>query len=265
MSAEKTASLSRAVVIQARVIFALIMREIITRYGRHNIGFAWLFAEPMLFTMGVMGLWTLLHDVSSGHSVNVMAFAITSYSTVLVWRNTIGRCTLAVEPNASLLFHRNVQVIDLFLARIVLEIAGITLSMVVLISLFVATGLIAPPADMLTMAAGWGLLAWYSAAMGLLIGGICEYSEMVERLWHPIAYFQLPVSGAFVMASWLPPRVRDIVMIFPVPNCVELFRYGYFGASIKPYYDIEYVVIVCAFLTWMGLAVIRDISSKVEH
>jgi len=257
--------LLRALAIQRRVIFALIMREIITRYGRHNIGFAWLFAEPMLFTVGVTALWSVVHSGNSGHETNIIAFAVTSYSTVLVWRNTIGRCTLAVEPNASLLFHRNVQIIDLFIARIALEIAGITLSMVVLVTTLVVTGLIAPPADILTMAAGWALLAWYAAAMGLLIGGLCEYSELVERFWHPIAYFQLPVSGAFAMASWLPPGMRQIILYFPAANCAELFRFGYFGSSIKPYYDIEYVVIVCALLTWVGLAVVRDISAKVEH
>lgn len=249
--------------IQARVVFALVMREIITRYGRHNIGFAWLFAEPMMFTLGVMALWSLFHDASS-HHINVMAFAVTSYSTVLVWRNVIGRCSLAVEPNASLLFHRNVRILDLFLARIVLELAGITLSMMVLISGFVAADLIPAPADMLTMAAGWGLLAWYSAAMGLLIGGLSEYSDLVERLWHPIAYFQLPISGAFAMASWLPPGIREMVMIFPVPHCVELFRYGYFGSAIKPYYDVPYVAACCLVITWLGLAVVRGASKRVE-
>lgn len=257
--------LSKAFVIQARVVFALIMREIITRYGRHNIGFAWLFAEPMLFTVGIMALWTILHESGTDHHINIMAFAITSYSTVLMWRNTIGRCTLAVQPNLSLLFHRNVQVIDLFLARIFLEIAGTTFSMVVLLSASIAVGLIPPPADMLTMAAGWGLLTWYSAAMGLIMGGLCEYSEMIERLWHPVSYFQLPVSGAFVMASWLPTHLRELTLLFPAPNCVELFRFGYFGNAIKPYYDVPYVVLVCSFLTWIGLAVVRDISTKVEH
>ena len=31
-----------------QVVWALILREILTRYGRHNIGFLWLFVEPML-------------------------------------------------------------------------------------------------------------------------------------------------------------------------------------------------------------------------
>ncbi|MGQ7934599.1 ABC transporter permease [Paraburkholderia sp. D1E] len=264
MANESSTTLQRSLAIQARVIYALVMREIITRYGRHNIGFAWLFVEPMLFTIGVMALWSTLHDISSSHHLSIMAFAITSYSTVLVWRNTIGRCSHAVEPNAALLFHRNVRIIDLFLARIVLEIAGITLSMVVLLTLCVIAGLIPAPQDMLTMAAGWALLAWYSCAMALLIGGLSEYSEMVERLWHPISYFQLPISGAFVMASWLPPKLRDIVMIFPVPHCVEMFRYGYFGNSITPYYNVPYVSVICLVLTWLGLAVVRNASKHVE-
>lgn len=144
--------------IQARVVHALIMREIITRYGRHNIGFAWLFAEPMLFTIGVIGLWSIVHKSTSSQHINIIAFAVTSYSTVLVWRNGIGRCALAITPNASLLFHRNVRVIDLFISRIILEIAGVTLSIVALLVGLMLMGLIPPPANVLNMILGWVLL-----------------------------------------------------------------------------------------------------------
>ncbi|MCC8396973.1 ABC transporter permease [Paraburkholderia sp. MMS20-SJTR3] len=256
--------LHRSLEIQLRVLHALFMREIITRYGRHNLGFAWLFAEPMLFTLGVTILWSLFHDIGAAHHISAIAYTLTGYSTVLVWRNTIGRCTLAILPNSALLFHRNVRVIDLFLARILLEVSGATLSMIVLLLIFIVAGAIPAPANILRMMAGWGLLVWYASATGLLIGGLCEYSELVERLWHPIAYFQLPVSGALVMASWLPTPIRNIVMLFPAPNCVELFRYGYFGDAVTPYYDVPYTAIICLVLTWLGLWVVRDISSKVE-
>jgi len=265
MFSNNSDTLVNAIAVQSRIVYALIMREIITRYGRHNIGFAWLFAEPMLFTVGVTALWSIVHTGDTSHTINIIAFAVTSYSTVLIWRNTIGRCTLAVEPNLSLLFHRNVRVLDLFIARIILEIVGITLSVITLMTVFVGTGMIPPPADILTMVGGWLLLAWYSAAMGLLVGGLCEYSEIIERFWHPIAYFQLPVSGAFAMASWLPPKIREIVLWFPAANCAEIFRAGYFGSSIKSYYSVGYVAVVCTLLTWAGLAAVKFISSKVEH
>ncbi|OXI48073.1 ABC transporter permease [Burkholderia aenigmatica] len=264
MQTRSATSLYRSLEIQARIIFALIMREIITRYGRHNIGFAWLFAEPMLFTSGIVVLWSLLHEGSGHQEINIIAYAITGYSTVLVWRNTIGRCSLAIEPNMSLLVHRNVRPIDFFLSRIILELAGTSLSAIAMIGIFVATELIPPPADILIMLKGWLLLCWYSAAMGLLIGGLTEFSDLVEKLWHPIAYFQLPVSGAFALASWLPPGLRHIVLLFPVPNAVEIFRYGYFGNTIRPYYDTPYVCSICLILTWLGLLAAQSASRRLD-
>jgi capsular polysaccharide transport system permease protein len=255
----------RSLQIQGRVLFALLMREIITRYGRHNIGFAWLFAEPMLFTSGIAALWTLLKEGgATSHHINVIAYAITSYSTVLVWRNTISRCTLAIEPNMSLLVHRNVRPIDFFIARVVLELAGSSLSAIAMLSVFMVVGVIPAPVDILTMLKGWFVLCWFSAAMAFLIGGLTEYSDLVEKLWHPIAYFQLPLSGVFAMAAWLPAKLRHIVLLFPVPNAVEVFRLGYFGDVIRPYYDMKYTCTVCLVLTWLGLLVVSGASRRLD-
>ncbi len=90
------------------MIGALLMREILTRYGRHNIGFLWLFVEPMLFTLGVTALWTATRAVH-GSDLPIVAFAITGYSSVLLWRNMPFRCIGAIEPNLSLMYHRNVR------------------------------------------------------------------------------------------------------------------------------------------------------------
>ena len=92
--------------IQRRVIWALLLREILTRYGRHNIGFLWLFVEPMLFTVGVTALWTATKSVH-GSNLPIVAFAVTGYSGVLLWRNMPTRCVLAIDPNLGLLYHRN--------------------------------------------------------------------------------------------------------------------------------------------------------------
>ena len=49
--------------IQARVIGALMMREVHTRYGRENIGYLWLILEPMFLATAV----GLLHARSPSH------------------------------------------------------------------------------------------------------------------------------------------------------------------------------------------------------
>lgn len=263
-AATPSVPLLKSLMIQGRIIYAILMREIITRYGRHNIGFAWMFAEPMMFTLGIVVIWSFTHDLGREHHISIASFAITGYSTILVWRNTISRCVDSVEPNKSLLFHRNVRVIDVFMARVLLELGGITLSAIMIFLGFILTGLIDPPSDLLKMLEGWGLLCWYSTAMAMLIGGLNEYSDLVDKIWHPLAYFQLPLSGAFIMASWLPPEYRKIVMIFPVPNTVELFRDGYYGNSVKAIYDVNYVLVICTILTLLALYVVRGVSHRTD-
>src|SRR5437870_1657189 len=100
------ASFMASVRIQRRIIGALVLRELLTRFGRRNIGFLWLFIEPMLFTAGVLGLWMLYHRDRTPFPLT--AFCISGYGTVLLWRNTIGRSGNAVEPNRALMHHRNV-------------------------------------------------------------------------------------------------------------------------------------------------------------
>ncbi|HST01631.1 MAG TPA: hypothetical protein VLJ84_08220, partial [Usitatibacter sp.] len=116
-------SLRRSLVLQRRVLHALLMREVITRFGRDNLGVLWLIAEPMLFTLGVATLWSAV-GLEHLSAVPVIAFAITGYSSALLWRNCATRCSMAIESNKGLLYHRNVRVIDVLLTRILLEVAG---------------------------------------------------------------------------------------------------------------------------------------------
>lgn len=254
--------LLRSLQIQFRVVAALLMREVITRYGRHNIGFLWLFVEPMLFTIGVTTLWTMA-NISHGTNIPIAAFALTGYSSVLLWRNMPGRCSGAITPNLSLMYHRHVKVIDVFLSRILLEIAGTTASFIILGMIFTAIGWIKPPEDLLKIILGWFMLAWCGAALALLIGALSERSEIVEKLWHPVAYLLFPLSGAAFMVDWLPTTAQNFVLYLPMVHGVEILREGYFGSSLHAHYDIAYMAIVNACMTLWAMSQVRVVSRTV--
>ncbi|MCA8318264.1 ABC transporter permease [Burkholderia multivorans] len=256
-------SFRRSLHIQRNVIGALLMREILTRYGRHNIGFMWLFFEPMLFTLGVTLLWTLV-KVEHVSSVPITAFALTGYSSVLIWRNPVNRCNLAIEPNLSLLYHRNVRVIDIFAARILLEIAGATISFIVLAAAFIAVGWAAPPHDVIRILEGWLLLIGYAVGLGLLIGSLSERSETIDRVWHTITYLTFPLSGAAFLVDWLPQSMQRIITYMPMVNGVEMLREGYFGPPLRFHYDWVYFGAVDIVLILLGLFMARETGKRVE-
>ncbi len=255
-------SLLHSWAVQRRVIGALLMREVLTRYGRHNIGFLWLFFEPMMFTLGVTTLWALA-KATSNTGLPIVAFAITGYSSVLLWRNMPSRCIGAIAPNLALMYHRHVKVIDIFAARLILEAGGATISFVVLASLFSFLGWIKPPEDLAKILFAWSMLAWFGSSLAVLMGSLSEQSEVVDKLWHPVSYLLFPLSGAAFMVDALPTAAQDFVLLFPMVHGVELLREGYFGSTFKAHYSIEYMAIFCILLTLLGLAKTREISRKV--
>lgn len=258
-----SAGFRRSLVIQARVIGALLMREILTRFGRHNIGFMWVFVEPMMFTLGVAGLWTLL-KLGHGHRIDIVSFALTGYSSVLLWRNAVNRCNLAIAPNLSLMYHRNVRVIDIFAARLILEIAGATISLVVLSLLFIAIGWMSAPADVLTMIFAWMMLVWFAVGLGLVIGSISEQSEVVDRIWHTLTYLLFPLSGAVFMIDWMPRAMQEILLWVPMVHGVEMLRHGYYGEWLTTHYDLIYFSSVNLALLLVGLILARQTQLRVE-
>ena len=254
--------LHRSILIQGRVIWALLLREIITRYGRHNIGFMWMFVEPMVFTLGVATLWSFAKIISHTH-MPIVAFAVTGYSSVLLWRNMPGRTSGSIEVNLALMYHRNVTVLDVFLSRILLEGAGATISFVVLSSFFTAIGMMSFPEDVLKVILGWIMLAWFGIALAILIGAISEISEIVDKIWHPLTYLLFPLSGAAFMVDWLPLDAQKVILYLPMVHGVELLREGYFGSTVNAHYDISYMAIINLCLTLFGLALARIVGHRI--
>ena len=258
----RSPSILRSWTIQKRVIGALLMREILTRYGRHNIGFLWMFVEPMLFTLGVTALWTL-SKANHGSNLPIVAFAVTGYSSVLLWRNMPSRCIGAVGPNLALMYHRHVKVDDIFASRLLLEAAGATISFIVLSILFISIGWMAPPEDTLKVVGAWFMLAWFGASLAIFLGSWSEQTEIIEKIWHPISYISFPLSGAAFLVDALPSAARDFILWIPMVHGVEMLREGYFGSAVTAHYDTGYMALWCLAFSLMGMAKLRVVSRQI--
>lgn len=256
-------SLRRSLAVQRRVVIALMLRELVTRFGRHNLGALWLVAEPMIFTLGVAAVWEAA-GLNRAGGIQIIAFAITGYSSVLMWRNTVSRCVGAIHANFNLLFHRNVKVIDVLVARAVLEVGGATTSFVALTLIFVGVEWMPAPQDLLRVLFGWAMLAWFGLALSLAVGAATAYTPVVERVWQPIAYLMFPLSGAAYMADWLTPAIRDVLLWLPMVHSVELIREGFFGSVVQYHYDMNYMAACNLGLTLLGLWLTQDAGRRVQ-
>ena len=245
--------------INRRVIGALLIREMLTRYGRNNIGFLWLFVEPMLFTMVLTAFWTATRSIH-GSNIPIVAFALTGYLSLLLWRNMPNRCINALHSNMSLLYHRQVTITDIYYARIALEAMAATTSLIVLFVAFYALEWMSPPEDVLQVLGGWLLLAWFGAGLALTIGGLSEKFDVVGKLWPPFSFILFPMSGVAFLADALPPKVREVALWLPMLNALEYLREGWFGSAINAHYSVPYVMLFNCLLTFIGFSLSRQVG-----
>ena len=247
--------------IQKRVVKALILREMITRYGRNNLGFLWLFVEPLLVTMVFALLWKFIrgHQISS---INIVAFMITGYPMMMLWKKSSSRAMGAVSSNIGLLYHRNVRVFDLLLSRMILEIASVTVAQIAIMLLFIFIGWIDLPADMFYMIIAWLLMAFFGLGLGFVLYAISCKSEVFSKIWNAMGIVFMIASGVFYLVSSLPQQAQEIVLWVPMIHGTEMFRHGYFGGAVVTMENPWYLALWDIILLLVGLLTVHNIVQQ---
>ena len=253
----------RALEVNVRVIGALLMRNGTMRYGHENLGFFWVIGEPLVLTVGVMGMWTVSGQ-THGHGIGVVPFALSGYSMITLWRHLSGHSVHAIRNNMGLLFHRNVTIIDVLVAGSLLEIIGILTAFFVAWTPLALLGVVDPMQDPVLFLCGYLLQGWFGTAFSLLVAALSELYEATEQVLPPLLYITLPFTGIFSMAGWLPQSWREVIAWSPLATNVEMLRAGMFAGDINYYYYPTYVVGWCVALTAISLPLVQYARRKVS-
>lgn len=263
-SAVQPRSFFAALAIQRRVIAALMLRELHTRYGRENVGYLWMIGEPMILASVIGVLHSAAGHTAYGSDIKPLPFAVLGYTVFILFRGIVNRSEGALEANGPLLYHRMVTIFDLTIARALLEFAGIFLTYVVLMILAIGLGYAAPPARPLALIAAWGLMFWYGLGHSFLITATSYENRTVGRLVHPYSYFMTGLSGAFFQLAWIPHPYREWLQWIPMTSIFELARYGQFESTKLTYYHGEYLIGACVILTWIGLVQMSRMRGRIH-
>lgn len=246
---------------QVRCIEALMVRDLMARYGRGNIGFLWVLLEPMILCVGVMFVWSLIRG-DDHPGINLIGFVISGYMPLTLWRHVTNQGIFGLRKNASVFYHRRMSAIDCIVSMSVLEFAGSTAALIVVIVTTITIGLIEPIRDYYSLTLGWLMMASISIGVMLLICALTEASDIWERFIQPFQYLVLPLSGSFFMVDWLPSYVQDVAWYNPTVHCYEMIRRGFIGDAVLTYSDPWYVFAWSLAITTVGLWTLERARNK---
>jgi capsular polysaccharide transport system permease protein len=249
--------------VQARVLGALIIRELHTRFGRENIGYLWFIVEPLLLAVGITLIQSSAH-VALPEGLDPVAFHTIGYISFMMFRSNVTRASVTVLSNRVLMYHKQVTMFDLLLARSILELAATSAALIILLSFGAWLGFGHAPERPLLMIVGMLTMAWFTTGLAMIICAAGEFSSTVERLIHPITYLSLPVSGMLFRLEWLPANVRDVLRWVPTPQIIDIIRMGMWERLESDYVDPLYLVAVCSGLTLIGLLALNIARDRVE-
>ncbi|RQW43248.1 ABC transporter permease [Novosphingobium sp. LASN5T] len=244
--------------VQIRVIHALMIRELNTRFGRENIGFLWIMVEPLLFATLVAIMWRILKGPEE-HGVGIVPFVVSGYIPLTLFRHCVGRSVSVFIANGSLMYHRQIKVVDFIFVRFLIEMLGSMMAYLFIASLLIPINLFPIPSDIGMFLAGWILYCFFTLSICLIIAPLSEMSEVLEKFIPVTTYIMIPFSGTFNSASWLTPSVRDYLLWSPFVNAMELMRGGIWGEKVVPYYNVWNPIICSAIAALIGLALCRRV------
>jgi capsular polysaccharide transport system permease protein len=226
---------------KCRVIGALILRELHTRYGRENVGYLWLILEPALLASIIALIHSRAHRITGG-DIEPVAMSLLGYCNFMTFRSIVNRSEGAIEGSLPLFYHRTIRPMDIMIARGILEAAGTWVAFFLLVGLAIACGISPLPQRPLILLAGMLCMVFFALGLGFVICGLTHENKALGRLVHPFTYIMMPLSGAFFALDAIPGPVRDVMLWSPLPHIFETMRHGYFRASSAQFIDPLYMI-----------------------
>ena len=231
-----------------RVVLALVLREMATRYGRSPGGYVWAVVMPMgavvMLTL-ILAYGLRIRNPSLG--VNFPLFYATGVLTLMLYQNVTGVVSGAIGYSRPLLRYPGITFVDAILARLLLEVLTKAVVMYILFGLlllvFDTRTILHLPSILLAFA--------MATAVGFGVGCLNAYLFPVYPLWASVwgilTFPMFLLSGVFYIYEDLPRLGQQVLWWNPVLHATGQMRAGFY-----PTYDPTYISSVYVF----GFAVV---------
>lgn len=245
-----------ALLVQFRVLVALVLRETRATFGTSHLGYAWAVLTPALGITLLVFLFSLIgRQPPYGHSLAL--FFATGLLTVEFFNRLSTTLMTGIEANKSLLTYPLVGEIDVLAARALLIAMTYALIMALFYGGLYMLDLARLPREPQVFVAAFAATAFLGASFGTFnaaLVGVWDSWRHVERvLTRPLIF----LSGVFYVPELLPRSLGEILWWNPVLHLVEWFRMAYYPTYPQGLFTPWYPLVCGTAFLLAGLAIER--------
>jgi capsular polysaccharide transport system permease protein len=245
-----------------RVIFALIMREMSTTYGRSAGGYIWAILEPI----GAIALMSVVFSFAFrspalGH--NFPLFYATGYLPFMFYVGTSTNIATSIRFNKQLLFYPRVTYIDSIFARFLLSfLTHVLVFYIIIIGIFVFLETRSTLKFQYIFSA-FSMAATLSFGVGVLNCFLFEVFPSWQRVWAVLNRPMFILASIFFTIESVPQSFREPLLYNPLVHIVSEMRRGFYPYYDGVYVSHVYVYGISALLTGIGLFLLRRYNKDI--
>jgi capsular polysaccharide transport system permease protein len=238
--------------IMADTIFALIMRELRSRYGEGRLGYFWALAVPAGQTVLMVLVFSSIGRASLS-GVPVPLFMLVSLLPFKMFSKTLTQVSGAVDANKGLLSYRQVEPIDPVIARAILEFFHFLLVSVILVGCLAWLGFDVWPDRFLELILACFLLSMFAMGCGLILCSVSVYWDSASKVVSVLMTPMMIMSGVLFAASMIPEQYWHLLTWNPVFHALELVRDAWFKSYSTPAGEWSYLIESVVLSNSLGL------------
>lgn len=241
--------------IEKAVVFALLLRELKTRFGNRMVGLVWVLFEPMAHIGSVLLLRIVIRERYAGVQIEPAVYLVVAMIPFFLFRNIWFRMMAALDANAGLFGYRQVKPADAMAARAIMETTMYAMIFVAFMLVFAWIGYRALPHLPLEYLGVVGMFIMWGLGLGLVSAVGVKKFPALSTFLHLTSFPLYITSGVLIPIHSFPPTVIPILLWNPLLHMVELARWAFFP-TYHPLMGInlEYPLQCGLVLLFLGVA-----------
>jgi len=239
-----------ALQVQARVIWALMLRETKTMYGRSKFGYLWVVIQ-MLFGVCVFWAIRVVMGAQDPSGLPMPLFLLCGMTAWSVFSSCIQKITVSIDANQSLLYYSKVRHFDIIVSRALLIGATNTFVFIVLSLAVYLAGIEFSISNLWPFLISMVYLMLMGTGLGVLCCALKRYFESIVVVVGMILRVGFFISGVIFSYSTLPADLSFVAEYNPIFQLIEYSRTSFsyvYPCDFIDFKSISFFVLSVLFL-----------------
>jgi capsular polysaccharide transport system permease protein len=244
-----------------RVLFALIVREMATKFGRSWGGYIWAIAEPL----GGILMLTIAFSLTFRKpplGTNFALFYASGIIPFFLFSKVSNSVAQAIDSNRGLLMYPVVRPLDAVLAKFLTDFLTMFVIGVLLYSGIFLYYRLPLNLDVVAIFNGFLLMGLIGLGFGTLNCVIHGFWPTWRHIWNVLTKPLFILSGMFYLFESLPPQAQAILWYNPLFHSVGMMRSGFYSGYEPTFVSPLYVIGLSATCFLVGAYLLRRHRSR---